>query len=315
MDVFVVSEKDMAGNEEQAAAEVLLLLGRGEKVMFILADEIPGLQMSSLLKRLSADRKSMPKRAMELLSFASQVSKCLTLVSRLSAAGFSVSFSHGICPGGVFSGRCSSLDVFANHERLEEMMGSCDLLIVAPVSAPDNVFQERGVSHGIEPDRSFSSVLVARDETEFEIVFGPEVADRDSVILSVLDSIGGSGVSLDMINLCYDSLLFICPSSMAGVVEDAIRRAGVNEFSSRGGLAKLSFVGTGMKGVPGIMNTIYRAMGGRKIRILRTTDSHTTISCLIDGADLERAREAAVVDLGVPESEIRDYRSCDGLEK
>jgi aspartate kinase len=40
-----------------------------------------------------------------------------------------------------------------------------------------------------------------------------------------------------------------------------------------------------MRGVPGVMSRIIRALKVRQIDVLQTSDSHTTISCLVRGED------------------------------
>ena len=47
------------------------------------------------------------------------------------------------------------------------------------------------------------------------------------------------------------------------------------------GCAKVSVVGSAMRGVPGVMANFVAALTGRKISILQTVDSDTTISAII----------------------------------
>jgi aspartate kinase len=37
-----------------------------------------------------------------------------------------------------------------------------------------------------------------------------------------------------------------------------------------------------MRGTPGVMAKVIKALSNKKIKLLQTSDSHTTISCLID---------------------------------
>lgn len=49
--------------------------------------------------------------------------------------------------------------------------------------------------------------------------------------------------------------------------------------------SKISAVGEQMRGVPGVMARIIQALTARNIDVLQTSDSHTTISCLVKGED------------------------------
>lgn len=47
------------------------------------------------------------------------------------------------------------------------------------------------------------------------------------------------------------------------------------------GLAKVSAVGAGMHGVPGVMAKVAKALQDAGVEILQTSDSHANISCLV----------------------------------
>ena len=49
--------------------------------------------------------------------------------------------------------------------------------------------------------------------------------------------------------------------------------------------SKISAVGERMRGVPGVMSRIILAMRSKQIEVLQTSDSHSTISCLVKGED------------------------------
>ena len=44
-----------------------------------------------------------------------------------------------------------------------------------------------------------------------------------------------------------------------------------------------------MRGVPGVMSRIIKALTKEGVEVLQTADSHTTISCLIKGEDTVKA--------------------------
>lgn len=56
--------------------------------------------------------------------------------------------------------------------------------------------------------------------------------------------------------------------------------------------AKISAVGAGIAGVPGVMATILEALTAEGIEILQSADSHTTIWCLVREEDMRKAVRA-----------------------
>ena len=55
---------------------------------------------------------------------------------------------------------------------------------------------------------------------------------------------------------------------------------------------KVAIVGSGMRGIPGVMAKIYRTLQENNIEVLQTADSHMTIWCLIEDKQLENAVNA-----------------------
>ena len=106
-----------------------------------------------------------------------------------------------------------------------------------------------------------------------------------------------------MINICYDELHFISENSSADKIEKIISDLGF-KYSRDDECAKVMFLGVGIKGVPGIMDKIFEAFDSVKVDIMRTTDSHTTISCLINANKIEKIKESAIKILKIPVENI-----------
>lgn len=101
-------------------------------------------------------------------------------------------------------------------------------------------------------------------------------------------SLAEAGVSLDLINVSPETILFTVKD------EDAMRvRKALNDFpvkiSERPGCARVSVVGIGMRGVSGVMARVVQALAGADVEILQTSDSHLTITCLINQSSLTKA--------------------------
>lgn len=109
------------------------------------------------------------------------------------------------------------------------------------------------------------------------------------------------GINIDMISVTPQACSFIVAGQSVHAAEQALHRVGVNP-AIRGGLAKVSVVGRGMRDTPGVMARVSEALLQAGVGILRTSDSLMTISCLIDAADLEAAVRALHTRFGLDDS-------------
>ncbi|MDO8964593.1 MAG: aspartate kinase [Coriobacteriia bacterium] len=103
---------------------------------------------------------------------------------------------------------------------------------------------------------------------------------RMRAITRVFRSMADAGVSLDMFTPCGTVLVL---SFADGLLADAIRvldAIGL-PYDVEIGLAKVTLVGAGMHGVPGVMARVAEALAGAGVDILQIADSHYTISVLV----------------------------------
>lgn len=115
--------------------------------------------------------------------------------------------------------------------------------------------------------------------------------DDGSIEYDVFHRLAEAGVSVDLINVSPDEKKFIITEDAAEIVAESLKNLVVS-VSIRSGCAKISVIGAGMRGMPGVMAKVVAALREAKVRILQTSDSHLTISVLTDEQDLERATKA-----------------------
>lgn len=140
-----------------------------------------------------------------------------------------------------------------------------------------------------EKRKIVSGIIIVLNVAEFMLDFS-KFAESEQLKMLVLESLAYEGISLDMINICYDSVYFIIDESFCEKVQDTIKKFDITAVT-RKNLVKLSVSGVGMKGTPGVMAKIYDALDKVNVDILRNTDSHITISSLIDEESLPIALE------------------------
>jgi aspartate kinase len=99
---------------------------------------------------------------------------------------------------------------------------------------------------------------------------------------SVFQKLAAEGISLDMINLLENCALFTVTSKEVEHAADLVRDTGC-EVRIRDGCAKVSLLGGGIHGVPGIMSRIIMALAENHIPIFQSVDTFTVISVLVEG--------------------------------
>lgn len=94
-----------------------------------------------------------------------------------------------------------------------------------------------------------------------------------------------AGVSLDMFTPASGTLVFTVPEADLSRACDVLAALGLT-CEERAGLAKVTLVGAGMHGVPGVMARVAEYLSEAGVTVLQTADSHTTISVLVPAEDV-----------------------------
>lgn len=139
-------------------------------------------------------------------------------------------------------------------------------------------------------DRLVTSIAHISDLAQVRIS-GSRDANDSLVAREVFRSLADSDISVDLINLSPYEASFTIRASDVRSASEVLGGLGLSH-SIEEGFAKVSAVGAGMRGVPGVMATIVEALSDAGIRIYQTADSHTSISCLVRMDDMEAAATA-----------------------
>jgi aspartate kinase len=104
-------------------------------------------------------------------------------------------------------------------------------------------------------------------------------------ILEIFQLMADAGISVDMIHVTPFEVGFIIKEDLMDRAEETLRGLAMN-LKIEKGFAKVAIVGTGMRGVPGVMASMVRGLQKNQIPIFHSTDSHTNIACLIKQNDM-----------------------------
>ncbi len=122
-------------------------------------------------------------------------------------------------------------------------------------------------------------------------ITGVEDFNKSPLTLTIFDVLAKKGISVDLIYVSPQLIAFIIEDKMSSLVRKVLTELGLNIIVDQG-YAKVSVVGAGMHGVPGVMARVVRSLEQADVSIYQTTDSHANISCLVKENQLALAVRA-----------------------
>ncbi len=107
----------------------------------------------------------------------------------------------------------------------------------------------------------------------------------------VFGLLADGGISVDLINVSPQKIVLTVADDKNQRARKILREGGY-QADIHSGCAKVSLVGAGMRGTPGVMARIVQALNEADIKILQTCDSHMSINCLVHGEEMADAVRA-----------------------
>ncbi|KKE78417.1 aspartate kinase [Oceanobacillus caeni] len=107
----------------------------------------------------------------------------------------------------------------------------------------------------------------------------------------VFKAMAEAGISVDFINISPAGVIYTVPNDLADKAVYVLETLGFKPEITRN-CAKVSAVGAGMTGVPGVAAEIVQALTNAGVQILQSADSYTTIWVLVHEKDLKTAVNA-----------------------
>ncbi len=98
---------------------------------------------------------------------------------------------------------------------------------------------------------------------------------------NILSKMADKDISIDLINIFPSYIIFTINSENRERLQKILDKSGY-KYTVVDNCAKITVIGEGMTGVPGVMSRIIKALTYASVDVLQTADSLTTISCLID---------------------------------
>ncbi len=115
--------------------------------------------------------------------------------------------------------------------------------------------------------------------------------EKDSFkIIDLLNTLSENEISIDMINIGIANQHFTIDEKNQKLTEVLLGDVKLN-YGLRSGCSKLTIVGQAIHGVPGVMAKLLSSLDKSGIDVFQTSDSNTTISCIIDSNNIIAATE------------------------
>lgn len=166
------------------------------------------------------------------------------------------------------------------HPRAAEIAMKKDIPIKVRSTikeGPGTLIHKSGF-RGNETDKPVTGITSRSNIVFVNII--PEQNGQFNKYLSVFNLLASKKISVDFINIRPEAISFIVDYNKKYKLKDLLQKYDFN-FNVSEKYVKVSIVGGGMTGRPGVMAMLVRALNDVDIEIYQTTDSHTTISCLI----------------------------------
>lgn len=127
---------------------------------------------------------------------------------------------------------------------------------------------------------------IAHKNNIAQIVININSGDHKNKLL--LDELEKNRISIDMINFFEDRKIFTVEDKDLYTLNNILSEYGFDYYIVNN-CCKITAIGHKIHGVPGVMSKLVRVLSANNIKILQSSDSHTTISCLIEDKYLSTA--------------------------
>ncbi|MBP2642609.1 MAG: ask [Firmicutes bacterium] len=177
------------------------------------------------------------------------------------------------------------------HPRAVEIAAQKNIPLVIKSTfsdAPGTRIVNKGQAQAIN-DRVATGVTHLPNIAQIKVILDAAKTHNESSV--IFRTMADESISVDLINVHPGHVMFTLAEEMADKALQKLQSLGYNAQVDHD-CAKVSIVGGGICGVPGVMASLTEALSMYNIPIMQTVDSHTTISVLVKLSDVETAVKA-----------------------
>lgn len=149
------------------------------------------------------------------------------------------------------------------------------------------------VGASYEPARAVTGIAATGRLTWVRAIRGDieNPTQRMQTELEMFKRLAEAEISIDQVTINQAGVAFAVRGDRGNDVRELLGDLNL-AIRIREGCSKLSIVGSGMRGTPGVVYQIVTALSNANVEIIHATDSNITVSVLIPEADVNRAEAA-----------------------
>ena len=115
--------------------------------------------------------------------------------------------------------------------------------------------------------------------------------NKNGRVLEIFQLMADADISVDMIQVSPFVVAFIIKEDLTDKAIEVLRPLSL-DLTVEKGYAKVAIVGSGMRGVPGVMAKMVHGLQKSEISVYHSADSHTNIACLVKSNEMGLALQA-----------------------
>lgn len=163
----------------------------------------------------------------------------------------------------------------------------------APGTLITNMHPDRGAGTDITNDRLITGIAHTPNITQLKVMTSDaqDLQDLQLTDKRIFKAMALADISVDFISVQPEAVLYTVSDEVASKAINILKNIGFKPESVPC-CAKVSVIGAGIAGVPGVMANIVEALYDAGVTILQSADSHTTIWVLVQKIDMVPAVKA-----------------------
>lgn len=130
-------------------------------------------------------------------------------------------------------------------------------------------------------DKVFTAITSKDKLVQFSVKSGPGYE-------RVFDELAQNHISIDMISIFIEESIFVVEKSELTRTEEVLKNIGL-EYEITEECSKITIIGSRIANMPGIIAKIMSALNSADVKVLRSTDSYTTVGLLVNTKDEKKA--------------------------
>lgn len=172
------------------------------------------------------------------------------------------------------------------HPRAVELAKNGDIILeikntLNPTCKGTRIGLTRGVINDYEDFKSRFMTAVAHKDNIAQV----KVKSSEELFSKILNEMEEKHINLDMINFFTEEKAFALEQNNISTVEEILKKYDV-KYSIRKHCAKVTLIGSKVTETPGVIAKVVRALSKAGITLLQSSDSYTSLTCLVKEEDM-----------------------------